>query len=194
MKKYLVYSSLSNCVCGFESIISSYSMLHASGVGNNTVLASVSLNLIGKDILGQLFSIPFIAKMSKYGDRNPIKYIRDNVILFEVSNFIECSTPFFSGSMFIPLATLGNIGKNIGYTGLGSFNANVINKLSIDKTDITEIYSKIAIVNTVSFSVGMSFGLLFVTQIDDPHIKLCILPVTGIIRWLLIKKSVEDIM
>lgn len=192
--KYLVYSSLANCVCGFETIISSYSMMHASGIGvENAALASVSLNLIGKDILGQVISVPFIAKMSKYGDKHPTHYMRNNIILFELSNFLECSTPYFPGSMFIPLATVGNVGKNIGFTGLGSFNANIINKLS-NGTNVTELYSKIAMVNTISYSVGMTLGLIFATQISCHETKLGILPITGLIRWMFIKQSVKDII
>lgn len=186
---------MSNFVCGFESIISSHSMFHASGIGSeNTALAAVSMNLIGKDILGQLFSIPFISKLSKYGDKHPMKYIRNNTILFGISNFIECSTPYFNESLFIPIATLGNIGKNIGFTGFGSFNANIINKLSNDKLNITELYSKMAMANTISYSLGMSFGLLFVTQIENQELKLCILPLSGFLRWLLIKKSVQGLI
>ena len=193
--RYLIYSSLSNTICGFESIISSYSMLHASGIGiENTVLTSVSLNLLGKDILGQVFSIPFISRFSKYGDKDPIKYIRNNIILFETANFIECSTPFFMGSMFIPLATLGNIGKNIGFTGMGSFNANAINKLSIDKDNIIELYSKISVVNTFSYSFGMSLGLIFVTYLPQVELRLTILPFTAFLRYIFVKKSIEKLI
>ncbi len=191
LKRYIVYSSLANALCGFESIISSYSMLHASGIGNTT-LASVSLNLLGKDILGQILSVPFINRLSKYGDKKPIKYIRNNIILFEISNFIECSTPFFMGNMFIPLATIGNIGKNIGFTGIGSFNANAITKLS--NNNITELYSKITVINSISYSFGMSLGLLFVTYLPDIELRLTILPFTGVLRYVFTKKSIDKIL
>ena len=193
--KYLIYSSATNIICGFESTVSSYSMLYASGVGDETVaLASISLNLISKDILGQIISVSFINKASKYGDKTPSKYIRNNVILFELSNFLECCTPLFTNSMFIPMATIGNIGKNIGFTGFGSFNANVISKLSINKDNITELYSKITIVNSLSYSFGMSLGLIFVNLVPDLETRLFVLPISGILRYMFIKKSIDGII
>ncbi len=191
-KKYLLYSSLSNIICGFESIISTHSMFSASGIGKENIeLASVSLNLLGKDIVGQVFSIPFINKMSKIGNIKPLKYAKINIAIFEGANFLECITPFLYSQLFIPLASLGNIGKNIGFTGFASFNANAISKLSIDKTNIIELYSKISMINSVSYSFGMAIGLFFVTFSTNIALKFSILASCGIIRYFCIKKSVE---
>lgn len=191
-KKYILYSSLSNIICGFESIISTHSMFSASGIGKENIeLASISLNLLGKDIIGQVFSIPFINKMSKIGNIKPLKYAKINIVIFESSNFLECITPFLHPQLFIPLASLGNIGKNVGFTGFASFNANAISKLSIDKTNIIEIYSKITILNSLSYSFGMSIGLCFVTFSNNIGLKFFILSCCGFIRYFCIKKSVE---
>ena len=193
--RYLIYSSCANLICGFETIVSSYSMLHASGVGKENIeLASISLNLLGKDILGQVISLPFINKISKYGDKEPIKYIRNNVILFESANLLECLTPLFIPSLFLPMATIGNIGKNIGFTGFGSFNANIISKLSINKDNITEIYSKITMVNSLSYSLGMGLGLLFVNIVPQLEYRLLILPFSGILRYIFIRKSIDELI
>lgn len=193
--RYLIHSSYANLICGFESIVSSYSMLDASGVGKENIeLASISLNLLGKDILGQIISVPIINKISKYGDKNPIKYIRNNVILFELSNLLECLTPLFIPSLFIPMATIGNIGKNIGFTGFASFNANIISKLSINKDNITEIYSKISIINSLSYSLGMGIGLFFVTFVTKLEYRLILLPISGIFRYIFIHKSIDNLI
>ena len=92
-KNFLIYTSLSNCICGIESTLSSYSMLDAAGVGkigeHAVPLAAVSLNLVGKDILGQVLSVPITALVSQYGDRNPVKYTRFNVLTFELSKRIS---------------------------------------------------------------------------------------------------------
>ena len=197
-KNFLIYTSLSNCICGIESTLSSYSMLDAAGVGkigeNAVSLAAVSLNLISKDICGQIFSVPITSLISSYGDKNPIKYIRFNVLIFELSNIFEYMTPLFPISYFIIIASTGNIGKNIGYNGFGAFNANAINKLSIEGNNISEIYSKITSSIQLSYSFGMIIGLFLVKFIPCYYTRMCLLPIFGLSRYFCMIQSVKGIL
>lgn len=187
---YLASTALANFICGTESVLSSYSMLDASGVGKEYVpLATVSLNLIGKDIVGQIISVPVTIRASKMGDKDPIKYTKFNVMIFELSNLLEYLTPLFSPNYFIFLAATGNVGKNIGFTGFSSFNANAINKLSIDKDNISELYSKITAVVSISYSLGMGFGLFLVNIVPCYYTRLCLLPFLGICRYFALVRS-----
>lgn len=189
-KNYLLTTAVANFIAGTESVLSSYSMLDASGVGKEHVqLASVSLNLIGKDILGQILSVPFTLKTSKIGDKDPVKYVRLNTIIFELSNMLEYLTPLFNNNSFIFLAAIGNVGKNIGFNGFSSFNGNLINKLSIDKDNISELYSKITVVIQISYSLGMGFGLFLINFIPCYYTRMSLLPFLGFIRYLALIKS-----
>lgn len=190
---FILYNSLSSIICGIESILSTHSMLKGSGVGNEDLL-SILINLSSKDILGQLISIPIITKFSKIGDQNPTKHLQVSIGVFEVSNILENLTPLVPGYCFIPLAGIANIGKNIGFTGIGGFNSNMINKLSIDKDNITEIYSKVTAISTISFSLGMILGLCTVKLIPCYYTRLGLLPIFGLLRYYCSLKSVEQLI
>lgn len=192
-KKFIIYNSLSNIICGIETTLSSYSMLKASGVGNEEVL-SVFINLYSKDIIGQIFSAPIISKFSKIGDKNPKQHLYINSFIFSASNILEHLTPLLSSFYFIPVAALANIGKNIGFTGISSFNINMINKLSISKDNITEIYSKITTLSSINFSLGMILGICIVKIIPCYYTRLSLLPFLGISKYYLTLKSTKEIL
>ena len=161
---YIFYTSLCNVISGVESVLSSYSMLDATGVGKYgeeaVSLAAVSLNLMGKDIVGQIVSVPVTAMVSKMGDKDPVKYAKLNVFIFGTSTLLEYVTPLLPSQYFILLAASGNIGKNIAFNGLGAFNANAINNLSIDKTNISELLSLEAVVLVSPFKITLLLSSL----------------------------------
>lgn len=192
-KEFLFYKCLSDVVCGVETILSTHSMFDASGVGNSDVL-SVLVNLSSKDIIGQIASLPIINKLSKMGDQTPIKHLGFSIAIFEISNFVEHLTPLLPTILFIPVAAFANIGKNIGFTGTGSFNANLINKISLSKDNISEIYSKITSFSTISFSFGMMIGIFLVKIIPCYYTRLGLLVPLSILRFSLLAKSVKGIL
>lgn len=195
--KFLCYNSMANFLCGIQSTLTSYSMLDASGVGREHVeLTTVSLNLVGKDIFGQICSVPVIQSISKLGSKKPIKHMKISLLIYELSVFVECMTPLLPTSSFIVVATMGNIGKNIGFTTMGSFNSHIITQLSTceNKNNIIELHSKIASISTVSFSVGMAAGLVFIKYLPTVEHRLAVLPFLSLSRYILLKKSVENIL
>lgn len=194
-KKFLINTCLSNVVCGIESVMSTYSMLDATGVGKDVAsLSAISLNLIGKDIVGQIFSVPVTTLTSNYGDKNPINYTKFNVVIYSISNMLEFLTPLFPKSCFILVAATGNIGKNIGYNGFGAFTANAINKVSIDKTNISEIHSKITSSIQLSYSFGMMLGLGVVNLIPCYYTRMCFLPILGCLRYYFMTNSIKGLL
>lgn len=185
---------MSNFISGIQSVLSTHSMLGALNMGDSERdLISVSVNLIGKDVIGQMASIPILSKISKVGDSDSKSYLKLNVLIYEVSNFIECSTPVFGPNYFMLLGALGNIGKNIGFTGFGSFNAKLINMISLDKDNICELYSKITVASTISYSLGMVFGLAIVKLIPCHYTRLSLLPFLGFIKYNFLVQSVNVI-
>lgn len=195
---YIFYTSLCNVISGVESVLSSYSMLDATGVGKYgeeaVSLAAVSLNLMGKDIVGQIVSVPVTAMVSKMGDKDPVKYAKLNVFIFGTSTLLEYITPLVPSQYFILLAASGNIGKNIAFNGLGAFNANAINNISIDKTNISELYSKITSVVQLSYSFGMILGLTIIKYIPCYYTRMGLLPFLSIGRYLCMINSIKGII
>ena len=157
---------------------------------NNMDAIAVSMNFIGKDIIGQSLSLPIMNKISKMEHS---KILKSSLLIYEVSIFLECCTPLMGNNYFIYLASLGNIGKNIGFTGYGAFNAHYINKMSPDKDNISEIYSKVSIFSSIFFSAGMICGLGIVRLIPDHTNRLMLLPFLGILRYLIISYFINSI-
>lgn len=195
-KSYLKFLSgvcFGNFICGVTSVCSTHGMLGSLiNDEETTKVLSVSSNLIFKDIFGQVISLIFIDRISKMGDKNPKKHLKISLLIYEMSNIMECATPLFDSNYFIPIAAIGNIGKNIGFTGYGSFNARCINKLSEDKDNISEIYSKFCTTSSICFSAGMICGLYVVKLIPDHQTRMLVLPILGIARYSVISYCSKD--
>lgn len=160
---------------------------------NNTV-SNISINYIGKDVLGQIGSLLIINKVGKYIDRDPKKFLSICMLIQQTSVFIECSTPLFPLEYFICVAALSNVGKCIAFTGFGGVNVKAINKLAVDGDNTGEIYSKLTMINTVTTSIGMGCGLLLTTYIPDHYTRLKLLPFLGFLRYYSMKMSLKGIL
>lgn len=189
--KYLYWNSFSNFIVSIESVLSTHSML--TTVGAN-IGVNVSINFIGKDIIGQIGSLYAMNKIGKYIDKEPLRFLKMSLLLEQTSILMECATPIFPLSSFIAVGGISNVGKGIAFSGIGCLSATVVNKLSIDKDNIGEIYSKIGIVNTITTSVGMSLGLLIASLIPCHETRLCLIPILACFRYLGFYKSIEGII
>jgi len=198
-KKYLFWQCINNSICGIEAVISTHSMYGALNNADNTqnIQNSLTFNMIGKEIIGNLASLPLVNVISKMGDKKINKFVFVNVSIFELSTIVECSTSLINNCFFIPMASLGIIGKGVSFIGMGALNAKVISKIieeTDDKNNMCELHSKNSSLVTVSFSVGMIFGLALVKIIPCPQTRICLIPALGCIRYYSTIKSVEDIM
>lgn len=221
LHNYLTWNCISNIICGAEVVVSTHSMLGALSVDNhNNDLYSVTSNLMGKEIIGQILGIPIINKLSKLGDSNTKKFVLINTLLFEVSNLLECSTSLFDKSYFIYLATLGNIGKGAAFIGMGGINAKVISRISNEMASENEIpndiesripnankqkienindnicnlYSTVSVFTSISYSIGMIIGLWIVKAIPCHQTRLGLIPIFGIVKYYTNIKSLNSIL
>ena len=188
---YILWSSISNIIFSIENVISTHSML--SVVGKASTELTLSVNFIGKDLIGQIGAITFMNRISKNADKNPHKFIKDSMILHQSSIFLQSCTPLLPLEFFIPTAGFSNIMINISFTGFGAINAKIISILA-QENNIGEIYSKLTLINTTCSSIGMGLGLLIVGFIPDHTTRLFILPLLAIIRIASYKKSIHGII
>jgi len=177
--KFVFLIIVNGILSGISSVISTDQMFSALNKGNLTP------NFVGKDIIGQLGSLLVTDKLSKMKSD---KILKSSIVIYELSNLVECCSPLFQEKNFIIVASGANIGKNIGFIGLGAFNSEVINKMSIDKDNIPQIYSKIAIFSSISFSFGMTIGLYFIKQFPDFNSRLGIISIIGVTRYFTLTK------
>ena len=151
--KYVGWSCFSNIIISIESVLATHSML--SVIGQSSTELNISVNYIGKDIIGQLGGLYYMNKMGQKADIDSKKFINYSMCFQQCSIFMECMTPLLPIYTFIPVAGIANIGKNIAFTGIGAVNAKIINKLAEDN-NIGEIYAKITVLNTLGLMNGAS--------------------------------------
>lgn len=189
--KYVWWSCFSNFVSSIECVLSTHSML--SVVGQSSTELNLSINYIGKDIVGQLGGLWYMSKFSKKADKEPKKFMKNSLYIQQVAILMECSTPLIHMGLFIPIAGVANISQNISATGLGAINAKIIQKLS-DGDNVGEIYAKISVLNTLSCSCGMGVGLIITGCIPDHYYRFSILPIFVFLRLYSYNKAVESLI
>ena len=189
--KYVGWSCFSNIIISIESVLATHSML--SVIGQSSTELNISVNYIGKDIIGQLGGLYYMNKMGQKADIDSKKFINYSMCFQQCSIFMECITPLFPIYTFIPVAGIANIGKNIAFTGIGAVNAKIINKLAEDN-NIGEIYAKITVLNTLGSTIGMGIGLIIAAKLPDHTMRLCLMPFLTAIRIYSYNKAIEGLI
>lgn len=168
-----------------------------AAVGTTAAVAnqlSVSYNYIGKDIIGQLGGMVYMNKYGHNADSDKRRFIRNNVAIQQGATFLECATPLLNISGFLPIAAVANVGKNITFAGFGAINATVIQQLAVDN-NIGEIYSKIAVINTLASTLGMCAGLIIAAFVPSHSLRLVlVMPVIAACRIVSYNKSVRGFL
>ena len=189
--KYVGWSCFSNIIISIESVLSTHSML--SVIGQSSTELNISVNYIGKDIIGQLGGLYYMNKMGQKADIDSKKFINYSMCFQQCSIFMECMTPLLPIYTFIPVAGIANIGKNIAFTGIGAVNAKIMTKLAEDN-NIGEIYAKITVLNTLGSTIGMGIGLIIVAKLPDHTMRLCLMPFLTSIRIYSYNKAIEGLI
>lgn len=189
--RYVGWSCLSNLIISIESVLSTHSML--SVVGQTSSEINISVNYIGKDIVGQLGSLYYMDKMGQKADKEPSKFVTYSMSFQQSAIFMECATPLLPISTFIPVAGLANISKNISFAGVGAVNAKIINKLA-EEDNVGEIYAKIVVLNTLGSTIGMGLGLAIAAHLPDHTMRLGLMPCLVIARIYTYNKAIDGLI
>jgi len=188
-KQYIGWSFVSTIFVSAETALTTHSMLNAI---NNDSEFIRTFNYIGKDIIGQIGGLTYMAKMGQKADDNPKKFLLYSNILQQSAYMSISITPLLS-NYFLPIAGLSNILSNISYTGFGAINAKCIQKLAIDN-NVGEIYAKISVINTLGSSIGLLIGLCITTLMPNQILRLSIIPLFALARVLSYNKAINDII
>ena len=188
--KFIKWSFISNVLVSIESAMATNNMLSAIGSEHSSDYRTI--NYIGKDIIGQIGGVLYMAKMSEQADRCPKKFLVYSNIIQQSSYILMASTSMFSPSFFLPIAGVANIFSNISFTGYGAINAKCIQEMS--RNNMGEMYAKITTINTAASSIGLLLGVGICTLIPDDNIRLCVMPFIGIARVYSYNKAIEDLI
>ena len=188
--KYAKWLAIYNWSSSTMSVISTSSMLNIIAKPESHSLLSV--NYIGKDIIGQLASMFYLWKNSKKVDKqNPLKYITYGCVLQQVGFVIEYSSIFVSTDKYYILPLLGfcNVLKNISFTVVGAINAKNMRNISSD--NIGEIYMKITTANTLASTFGLISGITIVNFMPHKYISTLIVPSLSFLSIYTLRKATK---
>jgi hypothetical protein len=188
--KYIALMGINSMINSCCSVISTNSML-SSVIKTPSYTDIISLNYIGKDILGQLGGLFFVLKTAKNSDKKPVKYISQGIITQQIAYNLENSLPLISNSNFLlPCLGFSSLLKNISFISIGAVNANNLQKL--ESKNIGELYSKVSIINTLFSSIGMISGLGIIYLVPSYSFRsYVILPCLGILSIYTIRKATK---
>ena len=189
--QYVKWSFLSNIISATLDTLGTHCTLSVLGTIDNNVIASY--NYIGKNVVGQIGGLYFILNKSKSIDKNPKSFINKSIVYNSLSIYIESITVLLPVTSFIFVAGSANILKNVSWTYYGAVNAKIIQNLSIDN-NISEIYSKITILNTISSSIGMGVGLGLTSAIPDNNVRMGLIPILALMRMYTLDKATSGLL
>jgi hypothetical protein len=158
-KSFAQFQMLSACLSSAGGILSMQSLLVAVGVGSGSALPlAATLNWVLKDGLGQFGGIIFASFINIQFDTSPRKWRFFSAISLEISNFIEILTPLAGPQLFLPLAAVANVGKNISFLASGASRAAIHNSFAVEE-NLADITARTGSQNILSSMIGTSLGI-----------------------------------
>lgn len=132
-------------------------------------MASAAYNWVLKDGIGQLGGILFASRYGKNFDEDIKKWRFMSMIAMNVAIIIEVMTLKFP-YMFLTLASIANVGKNICFL-LASASKASINVKFAKNNNIGDIYGKSVSQYTASTLFGVGIGLILSKVLDITSIS-----------------------
>lgn len=191
---FIKYSSLSTFFISAENVIGTHCMLHSLNITDPTSVA-LTYNFIGKDLIGQLGCLAYLHKSSKQIDLQPRNFTHKVLVTQQAGIVMEYIIPFIPSYLFLPVAGVANVFKNISFAGIGAINAKCISRLSErEKIGVGQLFAKVTAVNTCMSSLGMFFGLVIVGMVPDDEIRLGLLPIFSLLRIYTFRKAIANLI
>ena len=120
-------------------VLSTQTLLLAVGIvgqgssGTSAGLMAGALNWVMKDFMGQLGGIVFASKMGKTKafDNDPKRWRMVAATALDGATLLEILSPLCHSSLVLPIASIANIGKNIGFLTASASRASLHQSLAV---------------------------------------------------------------
>ena len=162
-RDYVLYCFSAN-VCGSAAmVLSTQTLLLAVGVGSSEAAPlAAGLNWVMKDGIGQLGGILFASRLGSAAtgssiDSDPKRWRVASAISMDGATWLEILSPLFPG-YFLPIASVANIGKNIGFLTASASRAAIHNALTL-RTNLGDVTAKAGSQSIAASLVGTSLGI-----------------------------------
>lgn len=183
---YYLYSSIYSFSNAVNNTIAINNALYALNKNKN-----ITKLYVYKDLIGQLSGLG-LAYIMKNDDKDNTKKLLQNgykvCALQTIANMFEFSLIYYP-SKYLIFSGISNTLKNVTWITLGGINAQLIANIAKKNDDeISNIYTNISIINTLSGSLGMYLG----TKISSyPKLKH-IFPYMAILQFYTINKMIKS--
>ena len=163
-------------------VLSTQTLLLAVGIvgqssGSNGVMAG-ALNWVMKDFMGQLGGIIFASQTSKTKafDNDPKRWRMVAALALDGATMLEILAPLCHQNLVLPLASIANVGKNIGFLTVSASRAALHQSLSISG-NLGDVTVKAGSQSMMASLVGTSLGIGLSTLLhhDTFNFGICFL-------------------
>jgi hypothetical protein len=131
------YCFIASVAGSASMVLSTQTLLLAVGVvGSNVQQAGImagAFNWVMKDFVGQLGGVLFASQMGKTRafDADPKRYRMFSAMTLDAATLLEILSPLFHSTMVLPVASIANVGKNIGFLTASASRAAIHQSLAI---------------------------------------------------------------
>ncbi len=146
-------------------VLSMQALLYAIGLGAGSIPLAATINWILKDGLGQFGGVLFAGLVNNRFDSDPKRWRFLASVSLEVSNAIELCTPLVP-SLFLPLAAIANVGKNISFLAASASRAAIHKTFAISE-NLADITAKTGSQNILCSMIGTSLGITAATFVGN---------------------------
>jgi hypothetical protein len=151
-------------VLSTQTLLLAVGIVGASHAGSAGILAG-ALNWVMKDFVGQLGGVIFASQMgqTRAFDSDPKRWRMVAAMALDAATLLELLSPLVAPSLVLPIASVANIGKNIGFLTASASRAALHQSLAIagNLGDVTaKAGSQAIMASLIGTSVGIGLSSL----------------------------------
>ena len=161
--KFASYCFVASVAGSAGMVLSTQTLLLAVGVVGSTGQASIlagAINWVIKDGVGQLGGVLFASRMSQSHrfDASPKRWRMVAALSLDAATVLEIASPLVSDFWVLPLASVANIGKNIGFLTASASRAALHQSLAL-KQNLADVTAKSGSQSIAASLVGTTLGI-----------------------------------
>lgn len=157
-------------------VLSTQTLLLAVGVvgstGGKASIMAGALNWVLKDGIGQLGGVWFASRMSQAGsakfDADPKRWRMVAAMSLDAATLLEIMSPLVPSIWVLPIASIANIGKNIGFLTASASRAALHQSLAI-RGNLADVTAKSGSQSMAAGLVGTTIGIGLSPILADMH-------------------------
>lgn len=174
--EFASYCFLANTCGSAAMVLSTQTLLVAVGVGSNVASPMAgALNWVMKDGIGQLGGVLFASRITSNKrenniDKDPKRWRMVSALSMDFATLLEILSPLCQG-YFLLVASVANIGKNIGFLTASASRAALHQSLAL-KGNLGDVTAKAGSQSIAASLLGTSLGIGLTPLIGEDYVYI----------------------